>query len=270
MIAAAWKTALSNLQSQTPSSSNNQLIPLSNHDIMERRKTIPIYNLVVGKTNPLPLKNLVSMLHNSYMAYPFDNLIRHPNLKIIPNKHFRKLFTFVYEYLPAYVFDRGLVMVGRKPMAMRLNHRLNESLRVLHFFIYNQWDWDVTKTLELVSQLNSSDQQSFNFDARSIHWQTYCDRFVIGIKQYLLKEDLDGYPAQRRRLQRIRLFGYFGQAVTFLVVWRLLVSRTTIARNIWHLVMSQGIKFFQYFQISSSLPIRNILKVPMWTIPFKL
>nr|CAB3244729.1 fatty acyl-CoA reductase 1 [Phallusia mammillata] len=264
IIAAAWKTALSNPQTQIPFLSNNQLKPLTDQVVAERRKMIPIYHLVVGSTNPLPIERLNSMLHKSFMVYPLDNVIRSPSLQITENKHLYRLLAFVYEYLPAYVFDLGLTMVGRKPMVMRLNQRIATNVKVLQFFISNQWNWDVTKTMHLMSQLNSSDQQSFNFDAQTINWQTYINRYVIGVKKYLLKEDLDSYPAQRRRLKRLHLLGYVGQGVLFLLVWRLLVSRTNIARNLWHLVMSLGFKFFQYFQISSSVPKSNFLRLPLW------
>jgi len=43
--------------------------------------------------------------------------------------------------------------------------------------------------------------KTFNLDVREFNWPEYMRRYVIGLKRHLFKEDLEQYPAARRRLQ---------------------------------------------------------------------
>ena len=45
--------------------------------------------------------------------------------------------------------------------------------------------------------------QTFNFDVETLDWNTYFVRFVLGIKQFLLKEDLANLPVAQSRIRRL-------------------------------------------------------------------
>ena len=45
--------------------------------------------------------------------------------------------------------------------------------------------------------------QTFNFDVEKLDWNTYFVRFVLGIKQFLLKEDLANLPVAQSRIRRL-------------------------------------------------------------------
>lgn len=44
--------------------------------------------------------------------------------------------------------------------------------------------------------------QVFNFDVRQLNWLEYIENYVLGIKKYLLKEDMAGIPKAKQHLKR--------------------------------------------------------------------
>jgi len=44
--------------------------------------------------------------------------------------------------------------------------------------------------------------QMFNFDVEKIDWDTYFVQFILGLKKYLLKEDLANLPVAQSRIRK--------------------------------------------------------------------
>ena len=42
----------------------------------------------------------------------------------------------------------------------------------------------------------------FNFDVEKIEWDTYFVRFTLGLKKYLLKEDMANLPVAQSRIRK--------------------------------------------------------------------
>uniref|UniRef100_F6VDW8 Fatty acyl-CoA reductase n=1 Tax=Ciona intestinalis TaxID=7719 RepID=F6VDW8_CIOIN len=233
-IAAAWRNALST-----------------------HRKTLPIYNLVASSSNPVlmrewMLSNVDDIMTSSYTNYPLDALMS-PDLKVASNKLMFRVFLFFKQYIPAYIFDAGLILIGKKPQLLRWTQRVSGTIGVLQFFLTSQWNWSNNSIQKLQREMNEQDRKQFNMDAAVVDWEQYMNNYAKGTKKFILKEDPMNYPAARRHVQRLRILGYCSQLLVFMVVWRLLVPRSGIAKNLWHLFMSLWFKFLGFFQISSTL-----------------
>uniref|UniRef100_H2Y506 Fatty acyl-CoA reductase n=1 Tax=Ciona savignyi TaxID=51511 RepID=H2Y506_CIOSA len=276
MVAAAWRNAVCGESPNSPSIAATPLIDRrsdsafsSASDLAElqtlgrvreeespemelRRRTIPIYNLVASSTNPIPLNRWNNIMSTSYDNYPLDAFMS-PDLNIVSSKLVYRIMFFFKQYIPAYIFDAGLILMGRKPMLLRWTQRVTGTIGVLQYFVTNQWNWDNSSLVQLQRLMSENDRKMFNFDASVIDWEQYMDSYAKGTKKYLLKEDPMNYPAARRRIQRLRILGYCSQCLVFMAVWRLLVPRSAIAKNLWHLFMSLWFKFLRFFQISSTL-----------------
>lgn len=44
--------------------------------------------------------------------------------------------------------------------------------------------------------------KAFNFDLRQLHWPSFFENYCLGIKLYVLKEDISTLPSARRRLRK--------------------------------------------------------------------
>lgn len=221
------------------------------------RTDIPVYNLTTGGYNP----NNLNVWHKSMAywlnSYPFNGAFRKPFFQITYNDYTQRFLMFFYHYIPAYFFDLGLRLLGKKPRLTRMTKKVDSALDVLQFFLDNSFKWDNDNTMALLHAMSPGDQQMFNFDPRHIDWHEYMKFFTMGARKHILKECPESYPAARRHMRMLRIISYFFHSVTFLVVWRLLVARTGIAQNLWHLVVSLCFKFLKFFQISSTLHQRS-------------
>ncbi|XP_078492576.1 fatty acyl-CoA reductase 1 [Ciona intestinalis] len=225
-------------------------------EIELRRKTLPIYNLVASSSNPILMREWNDIMTSSYTNYPLDALMS-PGLNIASNKLMFRVFLFFKQYIPAYIFDAGLILIGKKPQLLRWTQRVSGTIGVLQFFLTNQWNWSNNSIQKLQREMNEQDRKQFNMDAAVVDWEQYMNNYAKGTKKFILKEDPMNYPAARRHVQRLRILGYCSQLLVFMVVWRLLVPRSGIAKNLWHLFMSLWFKFLGFFQISSTLHRSN-------------
>ena len=62
--------------------------------------------------------------------------------------------------------------------------------------------WSHGNYYRLLSILSDEDRNTFNFDLKTIDWDTYIDSFCMGTKKYMLKEDVANLPAARRQIRR--------------------------------------------------------------------
>eukprot|EP00058_Branchiostoma_floridae_P027307 XP_002612798.1 hypothetical protein BRAFLDRAFT_233067 [Branchiostoma floridae] len=230
IIAAAWDTAVSRLE------------------------TIPVYNVTSGGVNPLKwgeFSKYCAMLGTYFNKHPLDKLFRTPNITFINNSFMYQFWQIVSHKGPAYLYDIWLSMIGQKPKVWKMYEKVERALSKFEYFTSHHWEWSHDNTDALMAKMGTEDKKIFNFDYRGLHWPTYMENYVLGMKKYVLKEDMDHLPMTKARLNRLRNIPRCFNTILIVVVWRVLIARTKIARNIWHLVVSLCFKFLQYLRISS-------------------
>jgi len=262
-IAAGWKIAQSsksclNQADTIPGCSGILLNENKEHSTasledVDHRKTVPIYNIVSSKLNPISFRRINKMIASVYNDYPLDNAFSSPAVSLISNKYMHQMLQFLTQYVPALFIDLALTILGRKPKLVRLSKKCTQSIEVLEHFLTHQWNWNVDSVVQLQNELSPEDRKTFHFDVRALDWKYYIQSYAKGTRKYLLKEDESGYPAARQHIRRLRIIGYCMQLAVFMISWRLFVPRTGIAKNLWQFVMSMAYKLVKSFQISSTL-----------------
>lgn len=48
--------------------------------------------------------------------------------------------------------------------------------------------------------------KDFRFDTKTLNWGTYIENYYLGIKKFLIKEDLSKIEKSRKRLKRYYLY----------------------------------------------------------------
>ncbi|RCN30565.1 male sterility protein [Ancylostoma caninum] len=79
-------------------------------------------------------------------------------------------------------------------------------VETLHYFTTHGWTFQTKSLPKLWESLHLEDQQQFNFDIRQLDWDSYLFDYVMGIKRYILKDDLDKLQVARANLARMRLY----------------------------------------------------------------
>lgn len=82
-------------------------------------------------------------------------------------------------------------------------------IETLHFFTTRGWNFETKNLLNLWKNTDEEDKKIFNFDVRQIVWDDYLFDYVMGIKVYLLRENIDNLPSARTHLARFVIFSIF-------------------------------------------------------------
>lgn len=72
----------------------------------------------------------------------------------------------------------------------------------LHYFITNQWHFRNNNFMDLQSRILDCDLKDWDYDFTAENLQKYMFYCLIGVKQFLLKEDLSTLPAARKHFKR--------------------------------------------------------------------
>ncbi|XP_054632103.1 fatty acyl-CoA reductase 1 isoform X4 [Dunckerocampus dactyliophorus] len=136
---------------------------------------------------------------------------------------------------------------------MKTISRLHKAMMVLEYFTSHSWLWNTDNVTMLMAHMSPEDKKVFNFDVRQLHWAEYMESYCMGTKKYVLNEELSGLPAARKHLNKLRNIRYAFNTVLVVLIWRVFIARSQMARNIWYFVVSLCFKFLSYFRASSTM-----------------
>ncbi|XP_025139227.2 fatty acyl-CoA reductase 2 isoform X3 [Bubalus bubalis] len=222
---------------------------------VHRPKSTLVYHCTSGNLNPCNWGKMGLQVLATFEKIPFERAFRRPNADFTTNNITTHYWNAVSHRAPAIIYDFYLRLTGRKPRMTKLMNRLLRTLSMLEYFINRSWEWSTYNTEMLMSELSPEDQRVFNFDVRQLNWLEYIENYVLGVKKYLLKEDMAGIPEAKQHLKRLRNIHYLFNTALFLIAWRLLIARSQVARNVWFFIVSFCYKFLSYFRASSTLNV---------------
>ncbi|XP_017804079.1 fatty acyl-CoA reductase 1 isoform X3 [Macaca nemestrina] len=213
-----------------------------------RPRNIMVYNCTTGSTNPFHWGEVGYYVSHSFKMNPLNQVFRCPSFKFNSNSlshHYRK---GVSHRVSALLLD--CTHVDRM---MKTITRLHKAMVFLEYFTSNSWVWNTDNVNMLMNQLNPEDKKTFNIDVRQLHWAEYIENYCLGTKKYVLNEEMSGLPAARKHLNKLRNIRYGFNTILVILIWRIFIARSQMARNIWYFVVSLCYKFLSYFRASSTM-----------------
>ncbi|XP_058414556.1 fatty acyl-CoA reductase 2-like isoform X1 [Diceros bicornis minor] len=222
---------------------------------VHRPKSMLIYHCTSGNLNPCNWGKMGPQVLATVKKFPFEKAFRRPNADFTTNTITTLYWNTVSHRAPAIIYDFCLWLTGRKPRMTKLMNQLIRSLSLVEYFIKQTWEWSTDNTEMLMSRLSPEDRRVFNFDVCQLNWLEYIENYVLGVKKYLLKEDMAGIPEAKQHLKRLRNIHYLFNTAFFLIAWRLLIAKSQIARNVWFFIVSLCYKFVSYVRASSTLKV---------------
>ncbi|GAB1292569.1 Fatty acyl-CoA reductase 1 [Apodemus speciosus] len=192
-------------------------------------------------------------LNHSFKMNPLNQVFRHPCFKFCSNNLMLHYWKGVKHTVPALLLDLALRLTGQKPWMMKTITRLHKAMVFLEYFTSNSWVWNTDNVNMLMNQLNPEDKKTFNIDVRQLHWAEYIENYCMGTKKYVLNEEMSGLPAARKHLNKLRNIRYGFNTILVILIWRIFIARSQMARNIWYFVVSLCYKFLSYFRASSTM-----------------
>lgn len=57
------------------------------------------------------------------------------------------------------------------------------------FFLLNEWKFSDDNIRSLLKTMSPVDKEIFNFDVKTINWETCIEDYILGARKYLLKSE---------------------------------------------------------------------------------
>ncbi|XP_018619342.1 fatty acyl-CoA reductase 1 isoform X3 [Scleropages formosus] len=219
----------------------------------QRPKSLLVYNCTTGGINPFHWGEVEYHVISTFKRNPLEQAFRRPNVNLTSNHLINQYWIAVSHKAPAFLYDLYLRITGRSPRMMKTITRLHKAMILLEYFTSHSWVWNTDNVTMLLNQLSPQDKKLFNFDVRQLHWAEYMESYCMGTKKYVLNEELSGLPAARKHLNKLRNIRYAFNTILLVLVWRIFIARSQMARNIWYFVVSLCFKFLSYFRASSTM-----------------
>uniref|UniRef100_A0AC34QVW2 Fatty acyl-CoA reductase n=1 Tax=Panagrolaimus sp. JU765 TaxID=591449 RepID=A0AC34QVW2_9BILA len=238
---------------------SNMMIVAAAHRAQTHYTEIPVMHCASGTINPLKWERIVNYLQKMYLQNPLDECSR------VPSTHFhsnRKLFVFNFylkHYIPAHFVDFAYRTVGKKPRYVRMYQKIWKMIETLHFFTTRGWNFDTKNLLFLWNSIDDEDKKIFNFDVRQIIWDDYMFDYVMGIKVYLLKENIDNLPTARSNLAKLKQFSLYWNAFIWAMIVRFFAWKKTRTQKwaIWFAGFI-GTYIYQNYDFRSPVTMKSL------------
>ncbi|XP_024226959.1 putative fatty acyl-CoA reductase CG5065 [Bombus impatiens] len=133
--------------------------------------------------------------------YPFTGVLWYPGGSLTTLKWFHWLRVILFHYIPALLIDSLVLLTGNKPFLIKVHNRINLGIKLIQYYTTKQWNFPNDRMKELQSEMNSSDKEEFFIDTTEIDWDEFMSIYILGTRQYCLKDDLSTIPRARKVLR---------------------------------------------------------------------
>ncbi|XP_063836655.1 fatty acyl-CoA reductase wat-like [Ostrinia nubilalis] len=201
ILASAWHTAKNFKENQT--------------------SDIPIYNFVSGAQNPIKWGKFIELNRKYGIDKPTTKAVWYYGLNPT-NSYFMFLFyNFFLHYLPALMVDAYCAVTGRRRAMLKLYSKVMKMANILFYFSTRDWRFSDRGVRAMWASLSEADRAVFPFSMGDMSWDRLCETFLIGLRVYLIKDDLSTLPEARKKWNRLFYLHQLLKVVTFALVLNL-------------------------------------------------
>ncbi|VVC44680.1 Male sterility, NAD-binding,NAD(P)-binding domain,Fatty acyl-CoA reductase, C-terminal [Cinara cedri] len=168
------------------------------------KRTLPIFNYVSSKQNPISLERFFAAIKKYGLPnWPTINAIWYYSFIPTSNPYLYSLLFLLLHTIPGYLFDFLARITGRKPILSNIYRKMKKANSALAFFANNQWEFTDNNTASLWQNLSEADKKIFFFDIKNMSWDYYSKACAIGLRLYLVKDDLHTLKDARIKWERL-------------------------------------------------------------------
>lgn len=85
---------------------------------------------------------------------------------------------------------------------IKIQNKLEKAVGCLEYFTTHQWRFTDDNVRELLTHMNASDRGTFSFDVTQIDWDAYFERYILGLRAFLCKQNPKTLPSSRKKMTR--------------------------------------------------------------------
>lgn len=192
------------------------------------KENIPIYNYVSTTENPITW--LEYNTFNTFYGhdYPFLKSIWCISFSTTISEHVNVANRIVYHFIPACFLDALLLISGQRPKFIKMYQKVHKYTAVIEYFCTRDWTFTNDNVQQLHEKMDSKDKRIFPMSMRDVHWRDYFKTYVLGIRQYVMKESEESLPESRTRMYRLEILNKTIKFVIYYIIasvaWSLIAS----------------------------------------------
>lgn len=85
---------------------------------------------------------------------------------------------------------------------VKVQDKLAKAVECLEYFTNNQWHFRSENVRDLLTHMSEKDRNEFQFDVSKIIWEDYLERYVLGFRQFLFKQNPSSLEHSRSRMNK--------------------------------------------------------------------
>ncbi|XP_063898594.1 fatty acyl-CoA reductase wat [Helicoverpa armigera] len=132
------------------------------------------------------------------------------------------VISFFVHYIPAYIMDLVLGILGNMPKEINsfvaVFRKIDKFALIYHYFLSNEWFFKDHNVQEMVSRMSPADKAIFNCDLRTIDFTEYVMVWGVGIRKYLVKDELKDSELAYRKQQKLKIANILFISLNVIVV----------------------------------------------------
>ncbi|XP_014355320.2 fatty acyl-CoA reductase wat [Papilio machaon] len=164
---------------------------------------IPIYNFVSGAQNPLKWKTFIDLNMKHGLDKPTMKAVWYYGLNLTSNYYMFLFYNFFLHYLPALFLDLYSLFTCRRRVMLKLYQRVMKMANILFYFSMQDWRFSDDNVRDMWRSLSPSDRVVFPFSMADMSWDYMTETFLLGLRVYLVKDDVSTLPEARKRWNRL-------------------------------------------------------------------
>lgn len=85
---------------------------------------------------------------------------------------------------------------------IKLYKKINKFIDVMSYFAMNAWNFTDDNTLALWRSCSPKDKEIFPFDIADMDWDVHAQAHTLGLRVYLVKDDIHTLEKGRKKWQK--------------------------------------------------------------------
>lgn len=167
--------------------------------------SLPVYNCTSGQINPLIWQELRDKVLKFARMFPTKYVVMYPQVRYTTSLTVHRFYEALFHFFPAIILDILLRIQKKKPFMFKLAKRFRSAIDTGTYFALKEWNFETGNVLRLIRAAKETqlDAHEFNCDISSLDWDEYIQKYIIGIRTLILKDDLSSLPDARRKLKKL-------------------------------------------------------------------
>lgn len=225
----------------------NSLIAIGWDRGLDESRSVKYVNITLSEDKFLTWGDTINQGREILHKYPLEYAVWYPGGSIKSSYFIHLLCVIFFHYMPAYILDSLMFICGKKPFLIRTQNKISDGLKVLQYYTTKPWIFNNERLIGLRDKLNSYDREVFDFDMRKINWNEYLKIYILGTREYLLKEKPESIPRARILARRLYILDKLVSLICYSILLYILWTYSgTIANG-----------FDYVFQATKSLIVRD-------------